>query len=758
MKSQELIQDNFQLEGMSCAGCAIAIENAIKKVEGVKESQVNFAMNQARVVYDQNITGIHLIEKAVNSAGYTAKKIDENRANNYDDLAEKKNREKTNLLKKKLILSSIISVFLVITSLPMMTGLSIPFIPHWLHNPWLQLLLTTPVLFWCGNSFFSGAISALKHGNTNMNTLVSLGTGAAYFYSLIVTFLPDFVISQNLKPDVYYESASVIIALILLGRFLEENAKKQTSNAIRKLLELEAKTARVIRNQIEQDIPIEDVILGDIILVRPGEKIPVDGVIISGKSAIDESMVTGESLPVEKQENDEVIGATINKSGSFQFKATKVGKDTTLAQIIKLVENAQGSKAPIQKLADQVTSVFVPIVMAIAIITFLAWLVIAHNVTLALIAAVNVLIIASPCALGLATPTSIMAGTGKGAENGILIKDAGSLELLHKIKVIVLDKTGTITEGKPVVTDFFTLKGTSNNNEINLLKLSAIMEKNSEHPLGEAIVNYVRNQDIFIDSFSSEKIKDFQAIGGSGVEGIIDNNSIKIGTKTWLNSLGINTQELEKKCPLELLTKTTAWMAINNQIESVFAFADAVKPSSKQAIEALQNMGLEVIMLTGDNQETAEKIASFVGIKKIFSQVKPEQKSQKIKEIQTQTNKLVAMVGDGINDAPALAQADIGIAIGTGTDVAIAASDITLISGDLMTIIKALKLSKLTMKNIKQNLFFAYIYNIIGIPLATGILYPFFGILLNPMIAGGAMAFSSVSVVTNALRLQKIKL
>lgn len=759
MKTKTLKKTNLQLEGMSCAGCATAIENVINKVKGVEECNVNFAISQATVTYNFNLTNIEVIQAAVKSAGYGAKLLDENRRNNQT-IQEEKNNKHSQKLKQKLILGGIISMFLIITSIPMMTGLNIPFLPHWLHNPWLQLILTTPVMFWCGESFFSGAISSLKHGNTNMNTLVSLGTGAAYLYSLLVTLSPDFLTSQGLKPEVYYESATVIITLILLGKLLEDNAKKKTSNAIRKLLELEAKTARVIRNEEDKDIPIEEVLVGDIILVRPGEKIPVDGIIVSGKSAIDEAMVTGESLPVEKQEGDEVIGATINKSGSFQFKATKVGKDTTLAQIVKLVQEAQGSKAPIQKLADKVTSWFVPVVMAIALITFLLWWFLAHNISLALIAAVNVLIIACPCALGLATPTSIMVGTGKGAENGILIKDASSLELAHKIKTIVLDKTGTITQGKPIVTNYYTRQGTANHNEIHLLKLAAIIEKKSEHPLGEAIVEYAKNQQVFDISKLKEnrEVENFKAIPGLGVQGMINNKFVHIGTRFWLHNLRIHIQELEKLCPTEISTKTTAWMAINGKIEAVFTFADALKPSSKTAVKTLQNMGLEVIMLTGDNEQTAELIADSVGIKRVFAEVHPDQKSAIIKEIQQKTGKLVAMVGDGINDAPALAQADVGIAIGTGTDVAIASSDITLISGDLMNIISAIKLSQLTMQNIKQNLFFAYIYNICGIPIAAGILYPLWGFLLNPMIAGAAMAFSSVSVVTNALRLQKIQL
>jgi P-type Cu+ transporter len=634
----------------------------------------------------------------------------------------------------------------------MMTGLPIPFIPAWMHNPWLQLVLTAPVLFWCGSSFFINAGKALKRHTATMDTLVAIGTGTAYLYSLFPTFFPQWFIAQGLTPDVYFEAASVIIALILLGRLLENRARGQTSEAIRKLMGLQAKTARVIRNHREIDIPIAEVILGDIILVRPGEKIPVDGEIVEGVSTIDEAMVTGESVPVKKRSGDEVIGATINKTGSFKFKATKVGKDTFLAQIVKLVQQAQGSKAPIQRLADRVTGWFVPAVIAIAIATFILWYNIMGNVTMALITTVGVLIIACPCALGLATPTSIMVGTGKGAENGILIKGAESLEMAHKLRTIVLDKTGTITQGKPTVTDFVTVNGIVNNNELNLLCLTASVERNSEHPLAEAVVQYARSQGVKLDD-----VKKFEAIAGSGVQGYVWDRWVQIGTHRWMNELDIDTSNLQKDWErLEYLGKTVIWIAVDNKIEAIMGIADSVKPSSIQAIRALQKMGLEVVMLTGDNRRTAEVIAREVGIERVFAEVRPEQKAATVETIQSE-GKIVAMVGDGINDAPALAQADVGIAIGTGTDVAIAASDITLISGDLQGIVTAIQLSRATMRNIRQNLFFAFIYNVAGIPIAAGILYPFFGWLLSPIIAGAAMAFSSVSVVTNALRLRNFQ-
>jgi P-type Cu+ transporter len=613
-------------------------------------------------------------------------------------------------------------------------------------------VLTAPVLFWAGSSFFINAWKALKRHTATMDTLVAVGTGTAYLYSLFPTFFPQWFLTQGLQPDVYFEAAAVIIALLLLGRLLENRAKGQTSEAIRKLMGLQAKTARVIRQGREIDIPVAEVVLGDVVLVRPGEKIPVDGQIVEGASTIDESMVTGESVPVRKQSGDEVIGATINKTGSFQFRTTRVGKDTFLAQIVKLVQQAQGSKAPIQRLADQVTGWFVPAVIAIAILTFILWFNIMGNVTMALITTVGVLIIACPCALGLATPTSIMVGTGKGAENGILIKGAESLELSHKLQTIVLDKTGTITQGKPTVTDYVTVNGTANQNELKLLRLAASVEHRSEHPLAEAIVQYAKSQEVELAN-----VQDFVAIAGSGVQGYVSDRYIQMGTHRWMTELGIDTSPLQQQWDrLEYLGKTVIWIAVDGGVEGIMGIADAVKPSSVTAIRTLQKMGLEVVMLTGDNQRTANVIAREVGIERVFAEVRPDQKATTVETIQSES-KVVAMVGDGINDAPALAQADVGIAIGTGTDVAIAASDITLISGDLQGIVTAIQLSRATIRNIKQNLFFAFIYNVAGIPIAAGILYPVFGWLLSPIIAGAAMAFSSVSVVTNALRLRNFK-
>lgn len=742
----------LKLRGMSCASCANNIEEAIRSVPGVNECSVNFGAEQAAIAYDPQQTDVAQIQEAVDAAGYSALPMQDDVLAPEDDQERRDRQLENRKLSRKVWTSGLISAVIVIGSIPMMTGLPIPFIPMWLHHPLLQLVLTTPVMFWCGASFFINAWKALKRHTATMDTLVAIGTGSAYLYSLFPTFAPDWFTAQGLRPDVYFEAAAVIIALLLLGRLLENRAKGQTSEAIRKLMGLQAKTARVIRRGQEIDLPIAQVVVGDVILVRPGETIPVDGEIIDGSSTIDEAMVTGESVPVQKRSGDEVIGATLNKTGSFKFRATRIGNETFLAQIVKLVQQAQSSKAPIQRLADQVTGWFVPAVIAIAIVTFIVWYNVMGNVTMALITTVGVLIIACPCALGLATPTSIMVGTGKGAENGILIKGAESLELAHKLRSIVLDKTGTLTQGKPTVTDFITVAGTANGNELKLLRLAASIERNSEHPLAEAVVQYAQSQQVEL-----AEAQEFEAIAGSGVQGWVNNCLVQIGTQRWLNELGIDTQALQaQRDKLEYLGKTVIWIAVDGKVQAIMGIADALKPSSVQAVRALQRMGLEVVMLTGDNWGTANVIAREAGIDRVIAEVRPDQKAATIEEIQAE-GKIVAMVGDGINDAPALAQADVGIAIGTGTDVAIAASDITLISGDLQGIVTAIQLSRATIRNIRQNLFFAFIYNVAGIPIAAGILYPIFGWLLSPIIAGAAMAFSSVSVVTNALRLRNFQ-
>lgn len=750
---------HLRLKGMSCASCASTIEQAIQSIPGVINCTVNFGVEQATVTYDAKQTNSDQITYAVSEVGYSAHPISEP-GEEEDDTERTVRKAEQQDLKRKVIVGGILSVLLIIGTLEHI-GISLLSPLQWLAIPWVQLILAFPVQFWVGQSFYRGAISAFRHRTADMNTLIALGTTIAYFYSVWTTINPIFFLSQGLKPEVYFEASTVIITLTLVGRFLENRAKGETSEAIRKLMGLQAKTARVVRDRKEMDIPIAEVVVGDVVVVRPGEKIPVDGEVIAGSSVVDESMITGESIPTTKQPGDDVIGATINKTGSFRFQATRVGKDTALAQIVKLVQQAQGSKAPIQKLADQVTAWFVPAVIGLAIATFAIWFDFMGNLTLSMITMVGVLIIACPCALGLATPTSVTVGIGKGAENGILIKGADSLELAHQIQTIVLDKTGTITQGKPGVTDFATMLEVDRHNNqawaiepLTLLRLAGAVERNSEHPLAEAVVTYAESQSGLKALPEAEK---FEAIAGSGVQGVVEGRLVQIGTQRWMDELGIETLPLHaQKVAWEDAGKTAVFVAVDGRLQGLIGIADTIKPSSPAAIRAMQRMGLEVVMLTGDNRRTAEAIAQQVGIRRILAEVRPDQKADTVKKLQAE-GKVVAMVGDGINDAPALAQADVGLAIGTGTDVAIAASDITLISGDLQGIVTAIKLSRATMRNIRQNLFFAFAYNVAGIPLAAGILFPFFGWLLNPIIAGAAMAFSSVSVVSNALRLRQFQ-
>jgi len=742
-----------KLQGMSCASCASSIEQAIQSVPGVIDCSVNFGVEQATVKYDLKQTNLEKIQQAVSDAGYSAFSLQEQEMISGENDAEKEGRvAEKRVLYLKLLVGGVISVLLMVGAMPAMMGLRLPSVLSWLILPWVQLVLATPVQFWCGKTFYQNGWKALKRHAASMDTLIALGTSAAYFYSIFVTIFPGFFTAQNLTAETYYDTAAIVITLILLGRLFENRAKGQTSEAIRQLIGLQARTARVIRNGQEIDLPIQEVKIGDVVLVRPGEKIPVDGEVVEGASTIDEAMITGESVAVKKQPGDEVIGATINQTGSFKFRATRVGTDTALAQIVKLVQQAQGSKAPIQRLADQVAGWFVPAVIAIAIATFVIWFDVMGNPTMATITTVGVLVIACPCALGLATPTSVMVGTGIGAENGILIKGASSLELAHKIQTIVLDKTGTLTQGKPTVTDFVSVDGTANSNEIKLLGLAAAVERNSEHPLAEAIVRYAKEQEANLAS-----VQNFEAIAGSGVQGIVSDRLVQIGTGRWMQELGIDTRSLQQqKSSWEAAGKTAVWIALDGEMQALVGIADALKPTSIAAVRGLRKLGLEVVMLTGDNRQTAEAIAQEVGITRVEAEVRPDQKAAKVHAFQKE-GKVVAMVGDGINDAPALAQADVGMAIGTGTDVAIAASDITLISGDLRGIVTAIQLSRATIRNIRQNLFFAFIFNILGIPIAAGVLFPLFGWLLSPIIAGGAMAFSSVSVVTNALRLRNFQ-
>ena len=749
---------NLKLKGMSCASCANNIERAIRNVPGVVEGNVNFSSDRATVRYDPKQTNINIITKAVVDVGYEAQIIPAD-LGIEDDTGDKEQQREERNLQRRVLIGAILSILLVIGSLSHF-NLTLPSWLARLENPWVQLALASPVQFWVGREFQISAWKAFRHRTADMNTLIALGTSIAFFYSLWVTLNPNYFTTQGLSAEVYYEATAMIITLTLLGRWLENRAKGATSTAIQALMGLQAKTARVVRDGRELDIPIAEVALSDIVVVRPGEKIPVDGEVVSGYSTVDESMLTGESFPVTKQVGDEVVGATLNKMGSFQFRATKIGKDTALAQIVKLVQQAQNSKAPIQKLADNITGWFVPVILAIAITTFVVWFLAIGNFTLSIVTMVGVLIIACPCALGLATPTSVTVGIGKGAENGILIKGAESLELARNIQTIVLDKTGTITQGKPVVTDttsILDLIPTRPNvlAPLTLWRSIGALESNSEHPLAEALLQYAREQN---KGLQLPTVEQFEAIAGSGVKGIVEQQQVLIGTQRWFDEMNINSAIFQThKEGWEDAGKTVVFVAIDGHLQVAIAVADTVKPTSAKAIQTLQRMGIEVVMLTGDNQRTAKAIADRVGIKRVLAEVRPDQKAQTIQTLQLDEKKVVAMVGDGINDAPALAQADVGMAIGTGTDVAIAASDITLISGDLQGIVTAIRLSRATMQNIQQNLFWALGYNVMGIPLAAGILFPITGWLLNPAIAGAAMAFSSISVVLNALRLKGLK-
>ncbi|MFS8886180.1 heavy metal translocating P-type ATPase [Synechococcus sp. H70.2] len=739
------------IHGMSCASCAAGIERALSQVPGVTAQTVSFASEQAIVQGDPRRVTPQALLQAVELAGYRAHLL-------QDDwpLAEPADAERIaqraaeRELKQKVALGVGISTVLLIGSLPMMLGREIPGLPSWLQDPKLQLLLTLPVQFWVGQPFYRGAWAAWRRRTADMNTLVALGTSAAFFYSLFATVFPDFFHRQGLHPDVYYEVAAVVVTLVLAGKWMEQQAKAQTSEAIRKLMGLQPKTARVIREGVEQEIPIAAVQVGDWIRVRPGEQVPVDGVILEGSSSLDESMVTGESLPVSKSVGDEVIGATLNQTGSFVMEARRVGKDTLLAQIVRLVQEAQGSKAPIQQVADRVTSWFVPAVIGVAAVTFGLWWGLAGNPTLALVNTVGVLVMACPCALGLATPTSIQVATGRGAELGILVKRAESLELLaHQLATVVFDKTGTLTAGCPAVTDIWT----PTSSPLALLRLAAAAEQYSEHPLGRAVVQKAKAEGIALPPAQS-----FQVRVGEGVEAWVEGQQVRVGRLSWLQQMGIPCPPAsgEQAQAWESEGKTAIGVAQGGSLLGLLAIADPLKPTSAAAVQQLQQMGLEVVMLTGDNSTTAQAIARQVGIQRVIAQVRPEQKAALIRQLR-RPQRRVAMVGDGINDAPALAEADVGIAIGTGTDVAMATSDITLVSGDLRGVVAAIQLSRATLANIRQNLFFAFIYNILGIPIAAGALYPFTGWLLNPMLAGAAMALSSVSVVANALRLRHFR-
>jgi Cu+-exporting ATPase len=737
---------DLPIQGIECASCVQRIEKALLQIRGVVKAVVNLATAAAKIEYLPSETNFKEIKRAVESTGYKVLEFGPSEeAEDPERLIREKEYKK---LKTKFVVGLALGLLVFLGS----SRHWFPWIPSFLGNFYVLWILATPVQFWIGWQFYKGAWGAFKHRNADMNTLIAVGTSAAYLYSVVATLFPSFFEAGGIKPEVYFDTSALIIVLIIMGRLLEARAKGQTSEAIKKLMGLRPKTARVIRNGKEIDIPVEEVLVGDMVVVRPGERIPVDGIVREGKSAVDESMITGESIPVKKEPGNEVIGATINKTGSFKFQATKVGKDTTLAQIIRLVQDAQGSKAPIQRLADVISGYFVPVVISTAIAAFVIWFNFGPSpaLTFALLTFVAVMIIACPCALGLATPTAVMVGTGKGAENGILIKGGESLETAHKLDTIVFDKTGTLTKGEPEITDLVSINA---NSEEEILKYAASAEKVSEHPLGEAIIKSAIEKKIELHD-----PKDFKAIEGHGIEARVNGKDVLLGNIKLMKDRGINIKDLEKKAA-EFASdgKTPVYVSLDGKSAGLIAVADPLKENSVEALEKLKKLGLKVIMLTGDNRKTAEAIARKAGIDGVLSEVLPEDKVHEIKKLQSEGRR-VAMVGDGINDAPALAQADVGIAIGSGTDVAMEASDITLIKGDLRGVASAIKLSKRTIRVIKQNLFWAFFYNTAGIPVAAGVLYPFFGILLNPIFASAAMAFSSVSVVSNSLRLRRVKL
>ena len=742
------------------SGSAQPLEKHLLSRNGIADASFNLGTMRVSVDYLPGATDIATIQRVIEELGYTVRETSGSQETGEGSESAARKSEYDDLLRRFLVAAVLSAPVLIMA----MAHGRIAFLNFPGAN-WLQLVLTTPVVFYSGAHFFRGAWAALRHRAADMNTLIAIGTGAAYIYSIAATIAPSIFardgagamsamngdVSTPMVP-VYFEAAGVILALILLGRLLESRAKGQTSQAIQRLMKLQAKTARVIRDGSEVEIEVEQVVPGDIIAVRPGEKIPVDGIVRDGESAIDESMLTGESIPVDKAAGDEVFGATLNKTGAFRFEATKVGRDTALQQIVRMVQDAQGSKAPIARLADVISGIFTPVVLCIAVITFAAWFILAPvevRFTMALVNFVAVLIIACPCALGLATPTAIMVGTGLGAENGVLIKGGESLETAHKLRTIVLDKTGTITKGEPTVTDVIP-SGQITIDE--LLRLVAAAEANSEHPLGQAIVREAR-----VRSISFDPPTQFRAVAGHGVEAVVSGRTIVLGNAKLMRDRRVALEQFEQTAEgLAADGKTPMFVTIDGNFSGIIAVADQIKPESQAAVQALKGMGIKVVMMTGDNKRTADAVARLVGIDEVLAEVLPEQKADHVRRLQ-QNGHAVGMVGDGINDAPALAQANIGIAIGTGTDVAIEASDVTLLRGDLRGVVTAIALSRATIRTVKQNLFWAFIYNVIGIPVAAGLFYPVTGWLLSPVIASAAMSLSSVSVVANSLRLRRFR-
>jgi Cu+-exporting ATPase len=728
-----------KIGGMTCGSCSAAVERALKKKQGIISANVNLALEKAHVEYAPGEVTVKELQEAVIKAGYIVLEEAEARP----EKVEARKEEEISGLRARFIFSAVISGLIMLATLHGVVTLPIP---HNLLN-FILLALATPVQFWAGWRFYRGSYATLSHGSANMDVLIATGTSAAYFYSAVITVFPGAF--SGYSDSVYFDTSSMIIALILLGKYLEAKSKGRASQAIKRLLSLKPKTARVIRGEAEMDVPVDEVAVGDIVMVRPGEKIPVDGEVISGFSSVDESMLTGESLPVEKGAGSTVIGATINLTGSFRFIARSIGKDTMLAGIIKLVEEAQGAKAPIQRLADRVAGVFVPVVIVVALITFSVWYFTGQSFTFSLLNFIAVLIIACPCAMGLATPTAIMVGTGRAAEKGVIFRGGDILERCAKVDTMVLDKTGTITEGKPRVAGLYVTGAGGETGE--MLRLAASVEKLSEHPVARAVVEKAQREGI-----TPAEADGFEALPGFGARAVVEGREVVLGNEQLMKERGIElSSALEKAAALASEGMASIYAASAGKLMGIIAVSDTIKPNSADAVAALKAMGLDVVMLTGDAEAVAKAVAAKVGIEKYVANVLPDGKEHEVIELKA-GGRVVAMVGDGINDAPALARADIGVAIGTGADVAIEASDITLVKADLMSVVEAFRLGRQTLRIIKQNLFWAFIYNVIGIPLAAGVLYPAFGILLKPVMAAGAMALSSVSVVSNSLRLRRL--